>query len=214
HRIDLRLDGDATIDEARAAITARLPASLRVEEPGNEYRRVEGMIESFHFNLNALASLALLVGLYLVYDTARFSVVRRRGEIGRLRAAGATRRIILALFLGEALLLAIPGTILGCLVGRLLARLAVEATAGTVRTFWVADRALESAAELAIGPGELALAFGVALPLCLVAALLPAREATRVRPWEAIRVPAPPGFRTHIRAFAIAALFALLGTLA
>src|SRR5690606_12505933 len=101
HRIDLRLDGDATIDEARAAITARLPASLRVEEPGNEYRRVEGMIESFHFNLNALASLALLVGLYLVYDTARFSVVRRRGEIGRLRAAGATRRIILALFLGE-----------------------------------------------------------------------------------------------------------------
>ena len=54
------------------------------------------MLRAFHFNLTALAWVALLVGLFLVYNTVAVSVIARRDEIGMLRALGTSRRQILA----------------------------------------------------------------------------------------------------------------------
>ena len=47
---------------------------------------------------------SLLVGVFLIYNTVSASVARRRVEIGTLRAMGATRGEIRALFLSEAAL--------------------------------------------------------------------------------------------------------------
>ena len=67
------------------------------------------MISAFQFNLTALSAVALLVGLFLIYNTVTMSVAARREEIGILQAAGAGRRTVLLLFLGEAALLAVVG---------------------------------------------------------------------------------------------------------
>ena len=40
------------------------------------------MLRAFHFNLSALAWVALLVGLFLVYNTVAVSVIARREAIG------------------------------------------------------------------------------------------------------------------------------------
>src|SRR5262249_9223933 len=105
-RLDIKLKSNITLDKAEAEIAARLPAGLTVTRPSSTYNQVEKMIAAFHFNLSALGSIALLVGLFLIYNTISISVLSRREEVGTLRAIGTNRKTILTLFLGEALLLA------------------------------------------------------------------------------------------------------------
>jgi putative ABC transport system permease protein len=185
-RVDIKLKRDLRLEQAESEIAARLPSALTVTRPEAGYSQVEKMIAAFHFNLTALGSIALLVGLFLIYNTVSISVITRREEVGTLRAVGVSRAIVLSLFLGEALLMAIVGTVAGLALGRLMASAAVRGTATAVETFYIAAAATESVARHALGTFEIALAFAVALPLALIAAALPALEAARVRPVEAI----------------------------
>lgn len=186
-RVDLKLRDDANIDEAERQIAERLRQSgiegLSVQRPARRGRQVEKMLAAFHFNLTALSYIALLVGLFLIYNTVSISVITRREEIGTLRALGTTRRRILALFLAEAALLSLIGCTLGLLLGRLLAYGAVKLTSTTVNALYIAT----AAAVPALGLKHFILAFAVGLPLSLLAALLPAIEATRVQPMTAMR---------------------------
>ncbi|HWQ34763.1 MAG TPA: FtsX-like permease family protein [Blastocatellia bacterium] len=186
-RADIRLRDDANIDEAERQIAERLRQSgvegLAVQRPARRGQQVEKMLAAFHFNLTALSYIALLVGLFLIYNTVSISVITRREEIGTLRALGATRRRILALFLAEAALLSLIGCTLGLLLGRLLAYGAVKLTATTVNALYIAM----AAAVPALSLRHFILAFAVGLPLALLAALMPAIEATRVQPMTAMR---------------------------
>ena len=186
-RVDVKLRRGLRIDAAEAEIARRLPGGLRVLRPETGYGQVEKMIAAFQFNLSALGSIALLVGLFLIYNTVSISVITRREEVGALRAVGASRTVVLALFFGEALLLTIIGTGIGLGIGVLMASAAVRVTATTVETFYIASAATETVARHALGAGEIALSFALALPLALVAAAVPALEAARVRPIEAMR---------------------------
>ncbi len=186
-RADVKLKRGLDISVAEAEIESMLPRGLRVLRPETEYGQVEKMIAAFHFNLTALGSIALLVGLFLIYNTVSISVITRRQEVGALRAVGASRLVVLALFLGEALLLTIIGTVVGLGLGRMMASAAVRVTGKTVETFYISAAATEALAQHALGAADIVLAFAAALPLALVAAALPALEAARVRPIEAMR---------------------------
>lgn len=186
-RLDLKLRPGVDAKAAEATIAQRLPVGLTVGQPTQRYGQMEKMIAAFHFNLNALASIALLVGLFLIYNTVSISVITRREEIGMLRAVGTDRLLILALFLGEALLLASCGAVLGLGIGQLLTNAAIRATANTMETFYFAAAVTQAATPRTLSGAEVMLAFAIALPLALLAATVPAREATRVEPLEAIR---------------------------
>ena len=182
-RIDLRLNPGIGVDQAEAAIAARLPEDLAVQRPSRRGRQVEKMLEAFHFNLTALSHIALLVGLFLIYNTVSLSVIARRQEIGILRAVGGSRRQVLGLFLAEAGLLAALGCALGILLGGWLARAALSLTSTTLDRLYI-----RTAAEpVSVGAEHLLLAFAVGIPLALLAALVPALEASRVAPTEAVR---------------------------
>lgn len=186
-RVDLKLAPGVSLEVAEADIAKRLPPGLTVVRPAARYGQMEKMIAAFHFNLNALASIALLVGLFLIYNTVSISVLTRREEIGMLRAVGSGRGTVLALFMGEALLLASLGAGLGLGLGQMMARAAVQATSTTVETFYLA----------VVNPGtiqplhgvDVAVAVGLTLLLALGAAAMPALEAAQVAPIEAIRGP-------------------------
>ncbi|MGG7379619.1 FtsX-like permease family protein, partial [Escherichia coli] len=85
-----------------AGIASRLPPGLTAERPARRGQQVERMLAAFHLNLSALSWIALVVGLFLVYNTVTISFIARREEIGTLRAIGTTRKQVLWLFLGEA----------------------------------------------------------------------------------------------------------------
>lgn len=212
-RVEIQLFDAAGIDAAEREIGARLPDGLRVQRPAQRGRQVERMLAAFHFNLTALSYIALIVGLFLVYNTVAVSVISRRAEIGTLRALGATRRLVLGLFLGEAALLAAVGAALGAPAGWLLARGAVRLTSSTVNALYVTSQA----AVPAPGSADLLLAGAVAIPLALIAAVLPAAESVRITPVDAVREGArgdprrPWPWRPALLA---AALFAAAGWLA
>jgi putative ABC transport system permease protein len=186
-RVDVKLKRGLAVDKSEAEIAGRLPPALVVTRPDTSYSEVEKMIAAFHFNLGALGSIALIVGLFLIYNTISISVITRREEVGTLRAVGVSRRTVLALFLGEALLLATVGTVIGLGLGRLMANFAVRATATTVQTFYISSTATQTIAATSLGLSEIVIAFALALTLSLVAAAVPALEAARVRPIEAMR---------------------------
>jgi putative ABC transport system permease protein len=186
-RVDLKLKPGVPIDVAEQEINSRLPARLAVRRPDYSFGQVEKMIAAFHFNLNALAAISVLVGLFLIYNTVSISVIARRDEIGMLRALGGSRKMVLSLFFGEAVLLSLVGSAAGLGLGRLLAGAATQASAATVNTFYIAWAARGALAAHPLRATDLLLALAVALPLSIVAAAVPALEASRVRPVEAMR---------------------------
>ena len=171
------------IAEAEAAIARRLPAGLSVQRPAQRGEQVEHMLAAFHLNLTALSYVALLVGLFLVYNTVSVAVLSRREEIGTLRALGVGRGHVRALFLAEAAALAGAGAALGIVVGRLLADGAVALTSTAVSAIYIAT----AAAPPSLGWRQVALAFATAVPLALLAAFVPAQEAAGVPPTAAMR---------------------------
>src|SRR5690606_16435130 len=148
-------------------------------------RQVETMLAAFQFNRAALSWIALLVGLFLVYNTVSTSVIARRTEIGMLRALGTPRRRVFGLFVAEAAALAVAGSALGIPLGRLFAEGATALTSATVTTLYVA----RAAATPSLGWIDVAIGFAVGVPLSLLAAAAPALEASRVTPLDALRPP-------------------------
>ncbi len=178
-----RAPSSADLDAAAEAIGARLPAGLTAARPARRGQQIERMLAAFHMNLSALSWVALVVGLFLVYNTATVSVLARRDEVGMLRALGVTKRQVLALFLSEAALMGAAGTVLGLGLGRLLADATVGITGATVSTLYIATAAAPPSLELT----HVLLAFAIGVPLSLLAATVPALEASRVPPTAAMR---------------------------
>lgn len=178
---------ETDLDELRAWIADRLPEGLVVEQPDASFGRTDTMLSAFQFNLEALSSIALIVGLFLIYNTLAVSVASRRREIGLLQAAGAGRSVILKLFLGEALLLTCLGLAIGLPLGRFLASFAVQGAAQTVETFYIAGIAESSASHLQLGISDILQAIGIVLPLAMLAAVIPAWDAASTPPVEAAR---------------------------
>jgi putative ABC transport system permease protein len=182
-RVELRLHEGLVVEDAEQKVKQRLPAGLSVQRPQRRSAAVEKMLAAFHFNLTMLSGIALVVGLFLIYNTVSVAVMTRRREIGMLRTLGVTRAQVLRLFLGEATLLGIIGALLGVPLAKLLAEAAIALTSTTVDTLYVATAAQVPDLTWI----HWAMALGIALPLSLLAAALPALEASRVTPMEAMR---------------------------
>src|SRR5687768_16244475 len=198
-RIEILLSEGADLDATVETIAARLPPGLSAQRPARRSEQVETMLAAFHSNLTALSWIALIVGLFLVYNTITISVVARRQEIGTLRALGLTRRQVLLLFLGEAAALAVAGIVVGLALARLLADAAVTLTSATVRTLYIAAVAAPSD----MNAGHVWTAIAIGLPLSLIAAAVPALEASRVPPTAAMRGHDTLEMRTHLRPSAL-----------
>src|SRR5687767_12557203 len=205
-RVEVLLPEDADLDATLETVAARLPPGLTAQRPSRRSQQVETMLAAFHANLTALSWIALIVGLFLVYNTVTISVVARRQEIGTLRALGLTRGKVLLLFLGEAAALAAAGIVLGLGLARVLADAAVTLTSSTVRTLYIA--AVAAPPDMNLNHVWTAVAIG--LPLSLIAATVPALEAGRVPPTAAMRGHDTLEMRTHLRPSSLILPFILL----
>jgi putative ABC transport system permease protein len=121
--------------------------------------------------LAGIASISLAVAGVLIMNVMLVSVSQRTSEVGLLKAIGATRGQITALFLTEAILLSVAGAITGLLVG-----LGVD---------WIVGKIYPS---LPLSPPVWAvvLALVVAVLSGVVFGLMPARRAARLDPVAAL----------------------------
>ena len=189
-RIDLVVPAEQ-LDDARRRLAPLLPPGVKLERSQARGEQVEKMLRAFRLNLSALSLVSLIVGAFLIYNTVAVSVVRRRPEVGALRAVGATRGRVMRLFLAEAVLLGLAGSALGIGVGRLLANQALALVAGTVNSLWFP--LVPSPVHLDWRLAAVALAIGAGV--ALLSAVLPAREAAAVEPAQAVR----RGAHEHLR---------------
>ena len=150
---------------------------------------------------------ALVVGLFLIYIVLSVNVAERRHDIGILRAVGATRGQVAGLFVGEAALLGLAGSLLGLPVGYLLARVALGPMSRMLSDVF----APLEAPEVAVAPLTLLIAVASGTATTVLAALLPAIQASLEEPADAVRrVPVALGWRVRLtHAAGVAALVGL-----
>lgn len=178
-RIDLILPAGADL----SAIEALLPPGAALVRTATNSNALAQMTEAFELNLQALGLLALLIGVFLIYNTVTFSVVQRRPMIGILRAIGATRRQIFALILAEAVLLGFIGAVIGLGLGIVLGRSAVGLVAQTVNDLYFRV----SVERVVVPPDTLLRGLLIGLGASVVAAIVPSLEATRTSPAGVLR---------------------------
>ncbi|OLE15813.1 MAG: hypothetical protein AUG83_05530 [Acidobacteria bacterium 13_1_20CM_4_57_11] len=181
-RILLKVPETPSPEEWQQRLQAALPAGVEVRPQGtgtNENRR---MLAAFRWNLRLLSYISLVVGAFLIYNTISVSVVRRRPEIGIVRALGASKRVILAAFVGEAACFGIAGALVGLPLGRFMATGAVRLMSATVESLYVSSRP----GIIELNAGSVFLAFAIGVGVAVASAYSPADEASQVSPVEAM----------------------------
>jgi len=178
-RIDLILRDPAAI----ARVQAALPPGAALVTPGQQNAALGQMTDAFELNLQALSLLALIVGVFLIYNTVTFSVIQRRPTIGILRSLGATRGQIFGLILAEALLLGALGTAVGLGLGVVLGQGAVKLVAQTINDLYFRV----TVSRVTIAGGTLLKGALIGVAVSVLAALPPSLEATRTPPVGVLR---------------------------
>lgn len=176
-RVDFVLD-----EPSLARLRPQLPAHLRLESADSREESRKSLTRAFEVNLRAMSLLALLVGVFLVYNTMTFSVVQRRALWGALRTLGVSRGEIFRLVCVEALAIGTLGSALGVGLGLLLARELVELVTRTINDLYFSVQVR----ELSVQPALLAQAFALGAGGAVLAALAPARDALSSAPRAAL----------------------------
>jgi len=176
-RVDLILP-EGTEAAFRANHMRGLPDNVTLEQSAGRSDTLAQMTEAFSLNLTAMSLLALVVGMFLIYNTMTFSVVQRRPLLGRLRAVGVTRREMYWMIISEALLVGLAGSILGVVGGLALGNVLVGLVTQTINDLYFVVRIRDlDVSAWSIGKG---LAIGIGSTI--LSTLPPAREATRTAP--------------------------------
>ncbi len=177
-RIDVRAEADAA-----ATLSAGLPAGVQLLPSAFRNRATEDMTAAFMTNLTAMSLLALLVGVFLIYNSVGFTVVQRRGMLGLMRAVGLTRRQTAGLILAESAALGVVGVLAGTALGIALGERLLALIAQSINDLYFRV----SVTDVDVGAVSLAKAAAAGLGTTIVAAMAPALEAARIAPSLSMR---------------------------
>ena len=177
-RIDLILT-----PEQATALAARLPTGVRLAPASEQSNTVEQLTAAFQLNLTALSLLALVVGMFLIYNTVMFSVVQRRAIFGTLRSLGVTGAQLFWLIQVETAGVAVIGAVVGLGLGWLLGQGAVRLVTQTINDLYYVVSVRDAPLTLL----SIAKGLGLGLGAGLLAATAPALEAANVEPITMLR---------------------------
>jgi putative ABC transport system permease protein len=117
-------------------IRALLPPEAQLLSVAARTGTVQEMTAAFRLNLTALSLLALVVGMFLIYNTMTFSVVQRRPLFGTLRCLGVTQWEVFRLVASEALAVGALGALLGVGLGVFMGQGAVRLVTQTINDLY------------------------------------------------------------------------------
>jgi putative ABC transport system permease protein len=167
--VAMTIKPDADPEAVRTELQATADSSnLEIRDQSefkDEQRKQVNQLLSFIFVLLALAVLIAALG---IVNTLALSVIERTREIGLLRAVGMGRRQVRRMVRLESVVIAVFGTILGLVLGVALGSALVTALNG------------EGIDELVVPYGQLVIYLVVGALIGVLAAVWPARRASRL----------------------------------
>jgi putative ABC transport system permease protein len=168
------------------------PFRITILVPLTFIKQVDSILNIVQLFLTAVASISLIVAGIGIMNIMTVSVMERTREIGVLKAIGAKNRTILAMFLGEAVLIGLIGGAVGILTGYGLSYGLAYILTGLIQP--------EPQNTLLQNPNTRPLtitpvfslewtivAFIFAVIICIIFGMYPARKASKLNPVEALR---------------------------
>lgn len=166
--VDLEAGADA--GQVQALLTKGVEVAFPVAEVLNQQELKESREEQINqlvMLVIALLVFAILISLFGIANTLALSIHERIRELGMLRAIGMSRRQVRTMIRYEAVITALIGAILGMVLGIVFAAL-------------IAQPLKDEGFTLSYPIGTLALLLALAALAGVLAAILPARRASRL----------------------------------
>ncbi len=164
-----------------ARVQALLAKGVETAFPVAEVLNQEELKESREDQINGLVSLvyallvfAILISLFGIANTLALSIHERRRELGMLRAIGMSRRQVRTMIRYEAVITALIGGIIGMVLGMIFATL-------------IAQPLKDEGFTLSYPVGSLILLLVFAAVVGVLAAILPARRASKLDVLESLQ---------------------------
>jgi putative ABC transport system permease protein len=159
-----------------------LPEGFQLQKSGSRSQTAEQMLEAFNINLTSLSLLALIVGLFLIYNTMTFSVVQRKVLIGTLRSLGVTSNEVSKIIIREALVIGIIGTAIGFVLAYFISKFLIVFISQTINDLYY----VVSVREIYISPFIILKGAALGILATILSAIKPAKEASMVHPRSAM----------------------------
>jgi putative ABC transport system permease protein len=166
----VELEAGADADQVQALLGKGVEVAFPVAEVLNQQELKESREEQINqlvMLVIALLVFAILISLFGIANTLALSIHERTRELGMLRAIGMSRRQVRTMIRYEAVITALIGAILGMVLGLVFAAL-------------IAQPLKDEGFTLSYPVGTLILLLVFAAIVGVVAAILPARRASRL----------------------------------
>jgi putative ABC transport system permease protein len=166
--VDVATGADrVAVRAALEKVVAAYPV-VTLKDQGEFKAQLRGGIDQLMFLLNALLGLSVLIAALGIVNTLALAVIERTREIGLLRAIGLSRRQLRKTVVLEAVVMSVFGALLGIVLGIVFGVSLTHALAG------------QGISVLAVPVLRLTLFLGIAAAIGFLAALWPARRASRL----------------------------------
>ena len=183
-RIDIGLAEGVSLEQGQAALEKALGPGFNVEPPSGRGRQFESLLGIYTTAMSISSLFALFVGVFIIYNSFAIAVTQRRAEIGILRALGATRGQIRTLFLGESAIAGLIGSAAGVALGLAFTRSLAGFTGQLMEAIFGVP---QNTREILVDPRFLLVALVLGVATSMIAAFVPARNAARVEPVQALQ---------------------------
>ena len=180
--IEARLAPGADRATVEAAVRRKLGADYVVGGLSNESTLLAS-VQTANYIFTFFGLFALIMGGFIILNTFRTLVAERRHDIGMLRAIGADRRTILGIFLIQGVMQGVFGTLTGLAAGYLLTLVALAWYNPLLRNL----AHINANVTPVYTPGTWAAAIVLGIGVTVLSAVIPARQAARITPLEALR---------------------------
>jgi putative ABC transport system permease protein len=168
-----------SIESIKTGLQSHLGEEYSVIYPAAQGERMTQMLGNYQIGLNFMSGMALFVGAFLIYNAFSMSVIERTREMGMLRTIGMTRSQVVRQVLTEAVVLGLLGAFLGVALGILLA----IGLANLMGLLISQEVGIDQ-----IPPNLVIWSMLVGVLVTLAAAAIPAWQAGRISPMEAVQI--------------------------
>jgi len=174
------------VEQTMSDIDARLMLTRHVTNKTKDYsvtssvamqETISSTLESVTLFLAAIAAVSLLVGAVGIANTMFTTVLERTKQIGIMKAIGAKNRDIMMIFMMNSALVGLVGGVIGLVIG--------SAASLFVALPMMGGRGM--GAENVVTPQLLGFTLGIAVGIGVVAGLIPAYRASKLKPVDALR---------------------------